>query len=328
MERVRDLRFDTLKGFLILCVLFRHFYKEVPPQSVVAESIVNFIHFYTMPLFVFMSGFFTRHVEDSKRYWKGILGILETYVVFQVIKGLAYHYSIIWLVTIPAPMMWYLLALIYWKILYFILYRIGFELRLFHVLVCILLSLIAGFVPFIGRSLAISRFFYFAPYFFLGLFLRDSHFLDKIYNHLSRYLAICVLVMTMIVSVIFALYHNANLAIVFGGGEPYPQSDQWLYLFFRLVSYVVSTIVSISIIRIASAPSALMGTVGKDSLKFYMFQGIGLMMFCALPITWSFLLATLYAFFTSAAIFFFNKTRLSNIVLRPISFIVNFFVNN
>ncbi|MBR1769461.1 MAG: acyltransferase family protein, partial [Bacteroidales bacterium] len=59
MTAQRDTRFDTLKGFLILSVVFGHFFLYDQTHSVVSESITNFFYTFHMPLFVFLSGYFT-----------------------------------------------------------------------------------------------------------------------------------------------------------------------------------------------------------------------------------------------------------------------------
>jgi len=159
MGKVRDVRFDTLKGLLILCVLYRHFIIHDTSLDIASVSSANFVHLFTMPLFVFISGYFTRHVEDKKQYWKGILRIFETYVIFQLIKGIAYHYPIWWLISVPAPMMWYMLALIYWKALYYALYQLKVKINKQFLLAFVVLSLVAGFVSSIGRGFALGKFF-------------------------------------------------------------------------------------------------------------------------------------------------------------------------
>ena len=319
---VRDTRFDTLKGILILCVLFRHFYLR-DPDGLASETVANFIHFFTMPLFVFMSGFFTRHEDDTKRYWMGILGILETYVVFQLLKGLAYHYSLIELITLPTTMMWYLLALIYWKALYFVLFKSKIKVSLLLIGVLITLSLASGYVPFIDRRLAISRFLYFSPYFFLGILLRKKEVLTFVNNELKLYFAVGILVLTLLLSFFLAYFHDPYVADVFRGVEPYPTSNRMCFMLARLASFVVSIIVSIAILRVAAFPCPLLETVGKDSLKFYMFQGIGLMIVGALNLPSNFILATLYALVVSIAIFLFDKFWLSDFALRPIKCIID-----
>ena len=323
MVKVRDVRFDTLKGILILCVLYRHFIQRDMSVDVVSISTANFVHLFTMPLFVFISGYFTRHVNDAKKYWNGILGIFETYVVFQLIKGILYHYSIYELIAFPAPMMWYMLALIYWKALYYVLCRFNVKVNGWIVLFFVILTLIAGFIPFMGRAFAISRFIYFAPWFFLGIMMQKVNIIDEVNQRLSRSLAWIIMAFALIVTVLAALFHFNELADIFRGGEPYPTSNQWLFVVCRLLSYGVSFFTSVAVIRLLAVPNKILETCGIDSLKFYMFQGLGLMAVGAMPVPWNFPLALVYATVVAVLIFFFNKTKLSDFAIRPINYVVN-----
>ena len=59
---------------------------------------------------------------------------------------------------------------------------------------------------------------------------------------------------------------------------------------------------------------------GIDSLKFYMFQGLGLIAMGVMHVPWNFLLALVYATIVAVLIFFFNKTKLSDFAIRPITY--------
>lgn len=323
MGKVRDVRFDTLKGILILCVLYRHFIQRDMSVDVASISSANFVHLFTMPLFVYISGCFTRHVDNIKKYWIGILGIFETYIVFQLIKGLLYHYSIYELIAVPAPMMWYMLALIYWKALYFVLCRFNVKVNGWIVLFFVVLSLAAGFLPFIGREFAISRFIYFAPWFFLGIITQKVNIIDEIRQRVSKLTSWTVLAFALIGTVLAAVFHFNELADIFRGGEPYPITNQGLFMVYRLLSYFVSFFVSVAIIRLLAIPNKVLEICGLDSLKFYMFQGLGLMAVGAMPVPWNFPLALVYATVVAVLIFFFNKTKLSDFAIRPITYTVD-----
>ena len=97
MAKVRDLRFDTLKGLLILSVVLGHFLSHEATHSAPSEAMANFIYSFHMPLFVFLSGYFT---NGKKAVWGGVQ-ILETYIVFQLIKGLWLNYSLVKLLIKP-----------------------------------------------------------------------------------------------------------------------------------------------------------------------------------------------------------------------------------
>jgi len=58
MGKLRDARFDTLKGMLILLVVCGHFFGH-SSQGSLSQVMGNFIYSFHMPLFVFISGYFT-----------------------------------------------------------------------------------------------------------------------------------------------------------------------------------------------------------------------------------------------------------------------------
>lgn len=325
MGKNRDTRWDVLKGLLILCVLYRHFLVYGGSVSYLAsKTVANFVHFFTMPLFVFVSGYFTKHVNETKRYWLGILGIFETYAVYQILKGILYQYSIWQIISFPALMMWYLLALVIWKIAYFCLYKLGIKVNGVLITLLVLIALAVGFVPFIGESFAISRAFYFAPYFFLGIMLQNVQVIDEIKLRLKAPIAWLILVIVLIGSLLASVYDIFYLVDdVFQGREGYPEEEKWIFMGYRFLSYLVSFIISISVIRLFAVPNRTLEIVGKDSLKFYIFHGFGLMAFGLLPISWKYGLAVVYASIVSLIIFFFNKTKLSDFAIRPINYVVN-----
>ena len=132
-----------------------------------------------------------------------------------------------------------------------------------------------------------------------------------------------IMAFALIVTVLAALFHFNELADIFRGGEPYPTSNQWLFVVCRLLSYGVSFFTSVAVIRLLAVPNKILETCGIDSLKFYMFQGLGLMAVGAMPVPWNFPLALVYATVVAVLIFFFNKTKLSDFAIRPINYVVN-----
>ena len=325
MEKRRGTRWDVIKGILILCVLYRHFLIYGGSISYIAsKTVANYVHVFTMPLFVFVSGYFTKHVDETKRYWRGILGVFETYAVFQVFKGLLYQYSIWQLISFPALMMWYLLALVIWKIVYFCLNKMKIKVNGILITCLVLIALVVGFVPFIGENFALSRIFYFAPYFFLGIMLQNVKVIDEIKCRLKAPIAWLILIIALISSLMIAV-NNAFYIVdgVFQGNEPYPEEGKWFFMGLRFLSYLVSFIVSISVVRLFVNTNRILEIVGKDSLKFYIFHGFGLMAFGLLPITWKYGLAVVYATIVSLIIFFFNKTKFSDFAVRPIKYVVD-----
>lgn len=318
MGKVRDNRIDTLKGFLILSVVFGHFFTHDASHGIVSETMANFIYSFHMPLFVFVSGYFS----NNQKVIKGGVRLLETYLVYQLIKGIAYGYSVLWMFIMPAPMLWYLFALIFWRLLYAGLDKIGIKVTWHLLLVLVCLSVAAGFVPWIGREYALSRFIVFAPYFFFGVMIKDMQIIDVVKKKFNLTLCIGILLVALTIGIVCAVY-SINIRTVFSGTSPYPSDKTWIYALARLLCYLTSFFISISFIRVFSFENKIMGTVGKDSLKYYMFHGLFLMAVEFFELPWSTVFAVIYASVVSIVIFFFNKTQLSDIAITPVSFVID-----
>lgn len=322
MGSVRDARFDTLKGFLILSVVFGHFFTHDASHAVASDTIANFIYLFHMPLFVFVSGYFTNNQSFMQRgWWK----ILETYFIFQLIKGLWSHYSVLWLFIMPGPMLWYLFDLLFWRLLNVGFSKVGLRVSPWLIGIFIALSLVAGFVPWIGREFAFSRFLFFAPYFFLGVYCKQRIIIDDVHK-VNPKLCYCVFLVALLASACFAVFH-IRIRMILAGTAHYPSNFQLVCFVARLVSYFTSSIISIAFIRLFSFENKLFATIGRDSLKFYMFHGLCLMAIEAVGAPWSTLYSFFYATTVSVAIFFFNKSKLSDFAINPISFIVNRIIN-
>lgn len=116
----RDLYWDSLKFILIFLVVLGHTLEINIPDGSVNRAIYNTIYLFHMPLFVFVSGRFS-HIKDRDKYKKGILRLIETYVVFQIVYSLILPLlkgeELLWkYLIVPNWIMWYLMCLIWWRL--------------------------------------------------------------------------------------------------------------------------------------------------------------------------------------------------------------------
>ena len=218
-------------------------------------------------------------------------------------------------------MLWYLFALFFWRLIYAGMCRTGIKVSWYLIFSIIFLSVLVGYVPWVGREFALSRFIFFAPYFFLGILTQKTNIIEEIKRRVSLKTAIIVMIITGIVSCLIVIYPIIGRG-TFAGADPYPENRQLVSMVARFLSYITSTVVSIAFIRMFSFENKLLGTIGKDSLKYYMFHGLCLMGIEAIVVPWSTLLAAAYALAFSAIIFLFNKTKMSDFAINPISFII------
>lgn len=82
----RDAYWDSLKFVLIFLVVLGHVLEINYPEGSLNRGLYNFIYMYHMPLFVFVSGYFSK-IRNKDKYKKGIIRLFETYVIFQIIRN-------------------------------------------------------------------------------------------------------------------------------------------------------------------------------------------------------------------------------------------------
>ena len=181
MEK-RIYSFDTLKFLLIFFVIFGHMMESSRDLSFNSE-FYSCIYLFHMPLFIFISGFFSKRRDDKRTFWKSELALFETLLIFHLgsllFKVFVTHRGIgLSDIVIPGYGSWYLLSLIYWRaILQFIPSKWLDSKWLFPASVAI--SLLGGFFP-IGGAFSVQRTFTFLPFFVAGYLVKKNGWSEKI----------------------------------------------------------------------------------------------------------------------------------------------------
>lgn len=168
---IRDNYWDQVKGVLIIFVVFGHVLEQCL-NGRINTTTYSWIYTFHMPLFVFVSGYFTG-IKDVRHYWNGLLSLFGQFVVFQVILTLPLLVGgAIYELLIPKYILWYLWCLLLWRMLYFVIdkYKLNLWVLLFLSLIC---SLAVGYLPLVNEF-SFQRTFVFFPYFVLGLIARKQ----------------------------------------------------------------------------------------------------------------------------------------------------------
>ena len=175
---------DSLKFFLMILVIAGHVLEGFTSSYVCAVAY-KWIYLFHMPLFIFISGYFSRK-KDNKEFLISCWKLIEPLIVFQaIVRGVEYFVSgIISIRTVLTPwwILWYLLSLLYWRIILQLLPdKVLSNSKL--VMVCaFVISLLAGFLP-LNRFLSLQRTLSFMPFFFLGYYWVKAIFiLTKSYS--------------------------------------------------------------------------------------------------------------------------------------------------
>jgi len=158
-ESKRDYLFDNLKVLLIFLVVFGHSLENYIDNNMVLRSIYFFIFMFHMPLFIYISGYFSKNIDKCRK--NASKDLLMPFIFF----------NIIWYVSIgklDRPIyyagwtLWYLLSLFLWRFFLKDIIKVKWILGL-----SIILGLLIGFYDMSIDLLSFSRTFAFFPFFLI-----------------------------------------------------------------------------------------------------------------------------------------------------------------
>ena len=170
MPTTRDPWLDNAKMGLIVLVVLGHTWALLPSDGP-AGHLYDFVYLWHMPAFVFLSGYLSRGFRyRPDRLWQLVTTLLVPYVVFEgALAWFRLHVGgerLDYLWTDPHFPMWYLLALVVWRLATPLLRPLGG----FAVVVALGICLASGFLE--GdwtRWMDLPRILGFLPFFTLGL---------------------------------------------------------------------------------------------------------------------------------------------------------------
>ena len=182
----RDKRIDSVKYWLIVLVIIGHVLRGKPfAENYECTVLMEWLYIFHMPLFIFISGYFS-HKQNVKELPKSIWKLLEPLIIFQAIfkiQEFIYNGTIsINSILHPGYTLWYLLSLIYWRLLLQIIPDKIINNSRLLITLTLIISIFSGFLPF-NELLSIQRTLAFMPFFFLGYCMKGKKiFLPKKYR--------------------------------------------------------------------------------------------------------------------------------------------------
>ncbi|HVI39092.1 MAG TPA: acyltransferase family protein, partial [Anaerovoracaceae bacterium] len=171
-EEQRNYLFDNIKAILIFSVVIAHYFRmsgsfALPTFGGVAY-VVSFS--YIMQGFLFVSGYFSRNLDKCRT--TAFQAFLFPYIILMPIM-----FCIRYLIfgrahldyTLPTMALWYLLTLFVYRFFLKDLVKIKKILP-----ISVIVSLVAGFIPFLDSTLSLGRTFSFLPFFLLGYYFKEE----------------------------------------------------------------------------------------------------------------------------------------------------------
>lgn len=234
---------DNLKMFLMFFVVFGHAiaYSQWT-NNVQLLSIFNCIYAFHMPLFVFLSGYLSKHIICPRK--KDIETLLYPYVIFQLINVLYVRYLehgfANWNVFIPLHQNWYLLALFVWRL---IIPYFNFVNKTIGIAVALFLSLMFSKYQIPNNLFALNYVFVFLPFFVIGYYLEESILRKAMKQPII--IGVFIIILALFMAIIAGTYHGTNVGGIIAQAfrPPYicisPLSYVVRYLSFILTSLLI-----------------------------------------------------------------------------------------
>ncbi|MGM9567330.1 MAG: acyltransferase family protein [Clostridia bacterium] len=170
----RDYLYDNIKGILIILVVLCHFlgYAMIKSDTVV-RSFIIFIYYFHMPLFIFISGYFSKNPDRARD--TAFRNLFMVYIVAQVfwiifkyLTNGSTHYIEHFLD--PGYAIWYIVSLFFWRLFLKDLLKIRY--------ILVLSFIAAPLIMFLSNAemtLAINKTIGFLFFFLLGYYTRQEH---------------------------------------------------------------------------------------------------------------------------------------------------------
>ena len=322
--------FDNAKYFLIISVVLGHLLQNNGLQDNLSVGLFDTIFMYSMPAFVFISGIFTPPHRDKKvflsdrKFWLSELCLVETMIIFSItmkvpvllISGMSLYEFLL-----PGYTLWYLLALVWWRLLTYLLPANLFKHKILLLSATVIISILSGFLTK-GEHIALPRSLFFLPFFFAGVCCSNNkEHLMEIIKKIPVWLALIVILSVLFVNCLL----NYNQLPFNTGNVPYVKwgMDIMTALLWRVIFSMLCVIITLAILRIIPTKKNIISEYGAESLVLYVFHAIILfsinLVYNRYELPGSTFIAISEFIVIVPLLMFISKTKFANMITSPIT---------
>ncbi|MQA76916.1 MAG: acyltransferase family protein [Streptosporangiales bacterium] len=171
----RDSHLDNVKFVAITLVVVGHAWGPMLAWSRSLEAAYLFLYTVHMPIFVTLSGYFSRHFTASPRQARSLVrSVVVPYLIIESAFTLYRHFGagqdLEFALHDPWWITWFLATLFFWR-----LSSPVWRVVRFPIVIAVVVSLAAGSAELTG-ALELGRMLQYLPFFVIGLSLRREHF--------------------------------------------------------------------------------------------------------------------------------------------------------
>ncbi len=273
----RILYYDNLKFILILLVVIGHVIERQVDISYM-NGIYLFIYTFHMPLFIFITGFLAKKLEDKDgnfRLYK-VINYVLLYLIFKIslflFSKFILHQDIEFYLFTEREAPWYILACAFWLSLTYLTKNVKPKCMLIF---SVILALVIGYDFFVEDVFVLSRTIVFYPFFLLGFYLSKeklNNFVNIIHQRKYQLISFVCLTGLLVFMIIFASKIGFIKNFLFGAVPYYfvtPFDTSLIYPAFRLLFLVLAVIVSIMVMALVPRREMFFTRLGTRTLQIY-----------------------------------------------------------
>ncbi len=268
--------FDNLKFVLVLLVVIGHLMELIISKSNNAKIIFLFIYSFHMPVFIFISGYFSKKAVD-KRDRSKVVKFFFLYLLLRAISFVIDKFIYMKNVNIDlfkvSGIEWYLFAMGAWYMLSMLLSNFN---KTYLLIFSIFLSLIIGYDKNVGDLYCLSRIITFYPFFLLGSIINEEK-ICKLTNNKAIKIISIVLLFTIICFYIIFINDIYFIRPILTGRNSYYKLNQDMVNYgaiLRSIWYVNSIIIGIAFISVILKGKTFFSQFGSKTLAVYFYHKI------------------------------------------------------
>lgn len=170
-QKKRDPLFDNIRSILIFLVVFGHALEYFRLEDQWGERLYVFIYLFHMPVFIFISGYFSKNLEKGRKTAARtfLIPYLLLNTFLSIILMLAGRMESISILN-PGWTLWFLYSMFIWRLMLPDLVRVK------HImLLSFLAAVFSGMLTEFGTYMALARTLGFLPYFLAGYYTTSEH---------------------------------------------------------------------------------------------------------------------------------------------------------
>lgn len=264
--------FDNAKGILIVFIILGHVFSACADYYGYDDNFYKFASLFMVQCFFFISAYFSR---SSKRKRKDrIWGMVKVYLFWQILITLYYSFVLGTMnfslnILYPRYTYWFLVTLISYLFLEYVFERVSFKVM---IPLAFGLSLVSGFVPFIGEYASLARTFTFLPFYVLGFYAKDLGLMEmvrsKSFKKTFIFASVLILLLLLICNDIMPY------RLLRGKCSYYEVTGSLSSVFLkRCLYYVFSITVGVTFFKVLSDKKTIFTSLGQNTLYIYLTQG-------------------------------------------------------